>query len=109
MYNSFNYPNYQQYGIPQTNFIWVQGEAGAQAYQIAPGSKVILMDSENQVFYIKETDSAGIPKPMRAFEFKERVHQVQAAPQNDYVTKADMKAYVDALFAEKEKANESTV
>lgn len=52
-------------------FIYVQGESGAKAYMVAPGNTVLLMDSEDPVFYLKSTDISGIPK-MRIFDYKER-------------------------------------
>lgn len=43
------------------NLIWVQGEAGAKAYMVAPNNTIALWDSEAQVIYIKETDMTGRP------------------------------------------------
>ena len=79
---NYNYPwnNYmnQPYAQPQpqiqTNGInWVQGEAGAKSYAIASGQSVLLMDSENNVFYIKSSDVSGMPMQLRIFDFKERI------------------------------------
>ena len=50
---------------------WVQGEAGARACAINPGTSAVLMDSERDVFYIKTTELSGMPRPLRIFEFKE--------------------------------------
>ena len=41
--------------------IWVQGEAGAKSYLVAPNSTVQLWDSESQVIYLKSADSTGMP------------------------------------------------
>ena len=49
---------------PQSNPIWVQGEEGAKAYMVSPGSSVMLMDSENTVFYLKSSDQSGMPLPL---------------------------------------------
>lgn len=49
---------------------WVQGEAGAKSWFIAPGATVLLMDSENQRFYLKSADMNGVPA-MRTFEYSE--------------------------------------
>ena len=35
-----------------SDFIWVQGEAGAKAYPVAPNTTVHLWDSEKQIIYI---------------------------------------------------------
>lgn len=47
----FNYPNYtypytQNFSTPQpqNGINWVQGEAGAKSYNIAPGQSVMLID-----------------------------------------------------------------
>lgn len=65
---------------------WVQGEAGAKAFPVSAGQSVLLMDSENNVFYIKSTDNSGMPLPLRTFDYKERTAQstsktAQNAPQ----------------------------
>lgn len=52
--------------------IWVQGEAGAKSYLVAPGNTVMLMDSEGERFYLKSADASGMPMPLRVFEYKER-------------------------------------
>lgn len=41
--------------------IWVQGEAGAKSYLVAPNTTVQLWDSENQVIYLKSADASGMP------------------------------------------------
>ncbi len=57
--------------------IWVQGLEGAKSYLVAPGNNVLLMDSEGSCFYIKSTDAAGMPMPLRIFDYHERT---QTAP-----------------------------
>lgn len=58
---------------PQSNsIVWVQGEAGAKSYLVGAGNSVLLMDSEESVFYIKSTDASGMPLPLRIFEYKEK-------------------------------------
>lgn len=65
-----------QYQQPQQSqqvnqgILWVQGEAGAKSYLVAPNTSVLLMDSENSNFYIKTTDAAGMPT-LRTFAYKE--------------------------------------
>ena len=59
------------------SIIWVQGEAGAKAYPVAPGNSVLLMDSESDCFYIKSTDASGIPMPLRVFNYVEIVQTQQ--------------------------------
>ena len=52
--------------------VWVQGEAGAKAYPVAPNKTVMLMNSEGSEFYIKSADASGMPLPLRVFDFAER-------------------------------------
>ena len=53
-----------------TGLNWVQGEAGAKSWLVNPGATVLLMDSENQRFYLKSADMNGVPA-MRTFEYLE--------------------------------------
>lgn len=70
----------QQPQVPQTNqgILWVQGEAGAKSYLVAPNTSVLLMDSENSQFYIKTTDQAGMPT-LRTFVYQEVTGATQSA------------------------------
>lgn len=60
-----------------SGIVWVQGEAAARSYMIANGTSVLLMDSEEPVFYIKTTDSYGMPLPLKIFDYKERTTSSQ--------------------------------
>lgn len=70
---------------PQNNqgLIWVSGEVGAKSYLMAPNSTVMLMDSESETFYLKSTDTAGMPLPLRIFDYKERTQNVPQGSQTD--------------------------
>lgn len=92
--------------------IWVQGEAGARGYMVAPGQSVLLMDSERQTMYLKSADGAGMPT-MRIYDYTERVAQpVQAAPQSaaaNYATREEVDALrkeIAALKQSKEGVND---
>ncbi len=61
------------------SIIWVQGEAGAKSYLVAPGSTVMLLDSEGSTFYLKSTDNSGMPMPLRIFDYKERMEAQKLA------------------------------
>ena len=82
---------------PAASPLWVQGEAGAKAYPVAPGNSVLLMDSERNVFYIKSADQSGMPM-MRTFDYTERTTtqnlpaQAAQMPQGDYVTRSEFDA-----------------
>lgn len=70
-----------------TGLNWVQGEAGAKSWIVNPGATVLLMDSENQRFYLKSADLNGVPA-MRTFEYSEvGAQKPQEAPQTaNFVT-----------------------
>ena len=56
------YPQQIQPQQQQTNgIIWVQGEAGAKSYLVAPNTTVQLWDSESQTIYLKSADTSGMP------------------------------------------------
>jgi hypothetical protein len=95
-YYQSTYPNYfQSQQQPQTssNIIWIQGENAAKSYPVVPGNSVLLMDSEQQVFYIKTVDASGLPQPLRVFPYSEKVDVAKNATtapierQQDYVTR----------------------
>lgn len=95
-YSSFNnnyarnaYADIQQQAQPNTDIIWVQGEAGAKAYLVAPNTTVTLWDSESPTIYVKTSDGRGIPS-MRVLDFTERAVSAQNAP-NFNSTKTDDK------------------
>ena len=97
----------------QVNAInWVQGEAGAKSVPVAPGQKVLLMDSETNVFYVKSSDVSGMPLPLRIFEYKEvgkvASNEVNAQAQNTYVTHEELEQALAKLKpeAKEEKKNE---
>lgn len=76
---------------PQVNqgLLWVQGEAGAKSYLVAPNATVLLMDSESERFYIKSTDGAGMPS-LRTFEYREASNNpVQQQPAAQFVTREE--------------------
>lgn len=53
--------NQNNFNASQNAIIWVQGEAGAKAYPVAPNTTVQLWDSEEQVIYLKSADASGMP------------------------------------------------
>lgn len=118
-YNYF-YPYQQPYqSAPSQNnsLIWVQGEAGAKSYLVAPNNTVQLWDSESQTIYLKSADATGMPS-MRILDYTIRDAQ---PPQNTPLTqKTDiptreefnaLKAQIEALKKEIERSgvDESTL
>lgn len=87
-----NQPQQQQQQV-NSGVIWVQGESGAKSYLVAPGQSVWLMDSENNVFYIKTSDGSGMPMPLRIFDYTERTQQqskqTNTQTNNDYITRKE--------------------
>ena len=63
------------------NIFQVMGLEGALAYQIGPDSKVILMDTNRPVFYIKQSDSGGYSET-EAYEF----HKIPLMPEQSTAT-----------------------
>lgn len=47
--------------VVNSGIIWVQGEAGAKSYLVAPNTTVQLWDSERQTIYLKSADASGMP------------------------------------------------
>ena len=87
---------------------WVQGIEGAKAFQQAPNSNDILMDSENDgIFYIKVADNVGMCK-LRTFRYEE----ITDAPTSSvdltgYVKKDELASMVRSIM--KENKNEQFV
>ncbi len=79
---SQNQPVMQPQQQPQTNngIVWVQGEAAAKSYPVAPNNTVMLLDSETSTFYLKTTDASGMPLPLRVFDYTERTQNAQNVP-----------------------------
>lgn len=44
---------------PRQEIVKVNGRNGAEAFQIAPNSSVLLLDIENPIVYLKTSDGAG--------------------------------------------------
>lgn len=121
-YNNYFPMGYQQYypqmmqnpqqnnNAPQQNnsIIWVQGEAGAKSYLVAPNSTVTLWDTESETIYIKSADASGMPN-MKVLDYKIRGNAVEPTNipmQNGFATKDDLNALREDLNALKAKIGE---
>ena len=95
------YPQYQQpaQNTQQNGIIWVQGEAAAKSYLVAPGQTVQLWDSEEKVIYLKSADGSGMPS-MKVLDYTIR-GEAEAKP-TEYATKEDLAALSERI--EKMKA-----
>ena len=96
------YPQYQQpaQNTQQNGIIWVQGEAAAKSYLVAPGQTVQLWDSEEKVIYLKSADASGMPS-MKMLDYTIR-GEAEAKP-TEYATKEDLAALSERI--EKLKAD----
>lgn len=86
---------------PDNGIIWVQGEAGARGYIVAPGNTVPLWDSESNTIYLKSVDPTGVPS-MRIIDYTERTtaqRQPPVMPQQDYITRKEFEAVISQLMS----------
>lgn len=63
--------------VQNNGVIWVNGLEGAKGYIVQPNSTVVLMDSEQNCFYLKSANEVGVPS-IRIFEFKEKTQTTSA-------------------------------
>ena len=79
----------------QTGLIWVQGEAAAKSYMVAPGNTVQLWDSEEKVIYLKSADASGMPS-MKILDYTIRGEETKK-PEPVYATKEDLDALAEKV------------
>ena len=99
-------PQYQAAQPNNGSLIWVQGEAAAKSYLIAPNTSIALWDSERQSVYIKSADGSGMPT-MKTLDYTIR-DAAPSAPQQSgiiYATKEDLTAVYDQIESLKTKLN----
>ena len=102
MYNYYptGYSFLQQPQAQSNGLTWVQGEAAAKSWYVAPNTTVALWDSEAQVVYIKSADVSGMPS-MKVLEYtirgSEKPVESVSLPQVEYLTKADLEAVYEAI------------
>lgn len=94
-----------QVNPPTNSIIWVQGEAGAKSYLVAPNSTVQLWDSESQTIYLKSADASGMPS-MRILDYKIRESTQAPEAKVNYVTMDqfdDLRKEIDSLKSSMKK------
>lgn len=101
--------NYQVQANQQQNngIIWVQGEAGAKSYLVAPNNTVQLWDSEAQVIYLKSADASGMPS-IKTLDYTIRDAQPVRTSQTDFkqfATQDDISLLKKDLNALKQQIN----
>lgn len=87
------YPTYSQ----GNNVLWVQGQAAAESYPVAPSGRIVMMDSTNPVAYVKSADASGRPYPLEIYDLVKR----EPVPVPEYVTKEEL---MQILAEETEKS-----
>lgn len=97
-YNGVQQPNFGSFNYPQQNtsgawpqfqqqnqfsIVSVQGRAIAEDYPVAPGAKVMMIDANEMVAYIKERNPQGALLPFLTYDLVLRKDQAmqEAAPQ----------------------------
>ena len=99
----------QQPRQDQNGLTWVQGEAGAKSWFVAPGCTVLLMDSENQRFYLKSADMNGMPS-LRTFEYTEigaqRQEQQPSGNSGNFVTAEEFAGFKSEVMKKLEDLSE---
>lgn len=122
---AYNFPvGYQPYyqyaqnmNQPQqssSQLIWVQGEAGAKSYMVAPNQTVTLWDSEQNIIYIKSADASGMPA-IKILDYTIRENSTQKTNkeklQDDFATKEDVSKEIkrlEEMIREIKKPNDSS-
>lgn len=89
---------------PVNGLVSVTGIEGAKAYQLPPNSSMPLFDQDNDLLYLKTTDSAGYPT-IKTFAFKPMEEPKHAAkePEAEYVPRTEFDALVEQVKALAEK------
>lgn len=116
-YYAPNYQTQQPNVQPQNNgIIWVQGEAGAKSYLIAPNTTVQLWDSEANVIYLKSSDASGMPSiktldyTIREMQTPVNRSQTEQVDMSRFVTwdqlEEKLKGFRESMPAGKENKNE---
>lgn len=96
MYGYNQVPNFNRMEIKQVN-----GFAGADAFQLAPNSSILLLDQDKPIVYMKTTDGGGYPsvaaysltpmkppEPVDATALEERLNRLEALIRES-ITKQD--------------------
>lgn len=117
-YQNNYFPQYQQPSADER--IWVQNEASADAYLVAPNGFVRLWDAQKPVFYEKRADATGRPLPIDVYEYSKKQPESLIQRQNESEGSIDWRKELDALNRrieaiekeikhEQSDANDSTV
>ena len=99
---------YNPYMYGQSNinqYVFVNGVEGAKAYQILPNQKIMLMDSDSPIVFMKTSDNYG-KATLRYFKLIEisenDLKSTTLSPANDYALKSDLdelRSKIDTLIS----------
>ena len=94
--NFASFTQNQPSNMQNNGIIWVQGEAGAKSYLVAPNTTVQLWDSEAQTIYLKSADASGMPS-IKTLDYtvRDRVQgeiRHENAPKVEFVTREEFDA-----------------
>ena len=111
-------PYYQPYGAPNYNYgqsfqqpqqqsntyAFVNGIEGAKAYPMYPNQTVMLMDNDNPIAYMKQSNGMGQAtiKYFRLVETTEAELKGSPKPSVEYVTKEEFLAFKESMKSKKE-------
>lgn len=73
-YNSYDNGSHSNYSVA-----YVNSEMEAYNYPVAPGNTIILMDLNNNRFYMKSSDFNGNPQTMRVYEYTEVIPEKRSS------------------------------
>lgn len=98
-YQQLSYAPQQSIYPNNSNLIWVQGEAGAKSYLVAPNQTVQLWDSEAQVIYLKSADASGMPS-MKILDYtiREAAQPMPKIAGGDYVTREELQRFREEIL-----------
>ena len=86
---------------PSSNLmtIFVNSEEEVLNYPVAAGLTVLLLSFNLKKFWLKSTNTNGVPQPIRVFPFTEEIQQSAQATnnQNDSVTREEFRALNEKL------------
>lgn len=110
--NAYGYNPYQNQYVPNNNnnyyrqpqmnqYAFVNGIEGAKSFQLQPNQNIMLMDSDNPICYMKQSNDIG-QSTLRYFKLVEVSEQElrnanQVQQNQDYVLKSDFDALVKRI------------
>lgn len=87
--------NFQQPYQPGSQVQYVNGLESAKSYSLRPNESVILMDSNNPIFYHKQADASGF-YTIKAYRFEEVQEE---KPEDKYLTKKEFNEWLSQINA----------